>query len=254
MLPFLKSVRANALLGLLLVALTGCAVRPLAPDQLARIRTIGIVAAVDEHVARDSIALIAFGNEITHGDVSAWQLNTEIAAALQKTLAGHYQTEILVADTTPEHGRGNLLAANLGMLLAPKGMSDQDRVRTAIKPGQAPVDAYLVVTSEEAPEFAGTNQTVSGLTVWSYLTTPVAAAPLRVSLLDGTTLTTLATYYAPANDPRFRAPSEMLPDSMKHDRWEDYSPAEQAELHEVFRRVVISAIDRSLELAGLTTH
>jgi hypothetical protein len=133
---------------------------------------------------------------------------------------------------------------------SPAPATDQDLVKFAITPGQPPTDAYVVVTATDLSGVGGTNQSAPGLSVFSHMGDPAALASLRVQVLDGRTLATIATVFPTLPDRMLQL--QTLPDSLKHDRWEDYSPAERDRLHAVFLSLITAKVAETLKQLHLS--
>lgn len=59
---------------------------------LARIRTIGIVAAMGDELELANVGTTAFGNSRGTVDVAAWKLDDDVAARISALLKGRYET------------------------------------------------------------------------------------------------------------------------------------------------------------------
>lgn len=235
--------------GLLLVAvlsLGGCATKPLPSGLLGQIHTVGVISAIDERVTRESIALLAFGNEITDGDVSDWHINGDVAAAIEHAVTPRFTAIPLEAERTPV--KEDLLSRPILSL----GDSGPARTEAVPKPGHPAVDAIIMVQSTSLTGAFGTNQTVTGLSVYSHAGSPIAVAPLIVSVLDGRTNAVLAEARATPADWSGPAAISPLPDSLKHDRWDDYTPAEREALRQVFVKLAVSSVIDTLKQLNMT--
>jgi hypothetical protein len=140
-------------------ASSGPAASPAAPE----IKTIGIVSAIGETVIYQRVGGVPSHTETTWGDTLSWQLDDYVAETIKARLAPRYNIAPVDADPAalrrPRH-------ADDALTFEP-GPSVADRLRTALKPGTPPVDAYLVVMAESDKDFiGGTNHRLTGLAIY----------------------------------------------------------------------------------------
>ncbi len=159
----------------LLLAASACtapsqpAVSPQAPGTTTAdittpgIKTIGIVSSVGDTVVYQRVGAVPSHSETTAGDTSSWQLDDYVADLIKTKLAARYT----IAPVEVDHAALRRPRKEGDPLATEHGPSVTQRLQTALKPGTAPVDAYLVVSVATAKDFiGGTTHNLTGLAIY----------------------------------------------------------------------------------------
>jgi hypothetical protein len=138
----------------LLFALTACATHsmPATPQQRTAIRTIGFASLIGDQVVYQRIAYAGRGMENwSVGRTSDWGLDDFAFEQVKEKLAPSYSLVTVAVD------REALKASK----------TPAETLRTAVKPGQPPVDAYLVLLPTNEGDFIGRyGTTLAGLGIY----------------------------------------------------------------------------------------
>lgn len=125
-------------IGLVLVLLSGCATRPvMTPQQVAAIKTIGIVSAIGDEMMTMDVPLFGIGSSVTKGPINDLNLDPYMVGQIGDHLKGRFQI-IPVAYQSADF-RSDGMKTSIG-----------ETVRNLTKlpnGGSQSVDAYIVVTT-----------------------------------------------------------------------------------------------------------
>ena len=140
----------------LLLSLTACAsgsyTAPATPQQAASIKTIGIISIVGDHMTYMNMGWMQHTGEGTQGDTKNWGLDQFAFEQLTAKLSPRYKT-VPIEITRSEKG---VSADSVG-----------EALRATLKPGQPPVDAYLVLYPKYSGDFiSDTELSLFGLGVY----------------------------------------------------------------------------------------
>jgi hypothetical protein len=128
------------LLVLLSVALLSACVPTVPAEKLANIKTIGIISAIGDRAAFESVGITVFGNDSKTIPINEWGIDPLVISTLSKTLGNRYQIVPVAYDVAafqPERiYRGGVFKGDR--------QSIADIVRAAAAPQG--LDAYIVVT------------------------------------------------------------------------------------------------------------
>lgn len=144
--------------------LSGCATQSLPPDQLAKIRTIGVISAVGDTVGLTNIGPLVFNNNYSSGTIANWQPDDFFVRRATALLEKRYNVQALTYDRSafrPE----KLYSPGSQSLLArpdPTRRRLEDVVREQVEPQG--LDAYVFI-SKSVSGFGTSNIGVGGLGV-----------------------------------------------------------------------------------------
>jgi hypothetical protein len=238
---------------LLLLAVTACAAQPAAPTRDAGIRTIGIVSSIGDTVAYQRVGAVPSHSETTAGDTSSWQLDDYVADVIKTKLAVRYT----IAPVAVDHAALRRPRKEDDPLATESGPTVTERLQSALKPGTAPVDAYLVVSIATAKDFiGGTNHNLTGLAIYrragsglqiyavcdlalidahSFQTIDSASLRLERDRMFGGTVSTVERAYT------------RLDRSLEHQtRWDQFTASQQLLIDDAFKDLLRNSLDYTL--------
>jgi hypothetical protein len=237
------AMRGFVLAGLLL--LVACAPQRAAREDLARVKTIGVVSAVGDLLRFQTVGMIAPGQDIKDANIEAWRIDDMVEAHIVAALGRRY-------DARP-------IPAARAALSSASGAKVAEAARAAL--GGAGMDAYLVVSKEFA-RVGSSNQSVRGAGVlrWNRgLTTQYHAHALyRLTLVDGRNFGVLADRSSVQLTLFFSAataidgPSRQVDASYWIDAPEKLTNDQQQLLRTAIRAILEQNLPNTLRDAGLT--
>jgi hypothetical protein len=142
----------------LLCALAACN-QPVAPEKLARIKTVGVLSLAGDDIGLTNVGIVVFANEYHSANMESWGLRQYLADTIRAELGKHYQVQTLTydkADFAP--GTVSWIASEESVFAAPKPKATEV-IRTRVTP--AGLDAYIVVLPSARP-VGSTNQSAAG--------------------------------------------------------------------------------------------
>lgn len=208
--------------------LGGCGGTAIPPDRLAGIKSIGVASGLGDVITRDTVGFVGFGNVETSGDISSWQLDDFIEAAIKDRLQLKFAVQELDADPGILN-RGRDLTGLQALTTADTPV--ETRLVGALKPGQPAVDAYLVFLKQRGDSTRGG---LYGLGVFSQGADVAVYGDYAIALIDARSHQVLRGV---SFDSRL-----MLPGDLKLDRWGDYSEAQRARIRDALKVMLVQDI------------
>tara|TARA_R110000868_G_scaffold8744_5_gene44727 strand:- start:1651 stop:2421 length:771 start_codon:yes stop_codon:yes gene_type:complete len=166
----------------LLLSLAACAsgsyVMPATPQQAASIKTIGIVSVIGQRVTYMNMGWMKGTREESSGDTENWGFDQFALEKLTAKLSPRYKIVPIEIDRTKSTGTEK---------------SVSEALRATLKPGQPPVDAYLVLYPTYSADYiSDSGAALNGLGVYRRKGSSIQVfAACDLALLDAKTFATL---------------------------------------------------------------
>jgi len=233
-----------------ILALTACATQSVAPTDLARIKTVGIVSAIGDVIILNHVGTTAFTNDEEFNTKVDWGLDAAAVQSAAAKLDGRYEVRSVSYDAAPFAG-------------PPRGFSglfDKERplgeiVRDSVRPQG--LDAYIVLRRDR--QTLPNQDWLEGLGLDDHnflgIHTDAIYAAYRVAVIDGRSMKVLAEMPATSKEPGDYFSGPGLPmQPVDHSLWGDSLATMSSEQQEKLQEGLRTLVDRSLTTTFRSLH
>lgn len=233
------------------LSLSACASDRLDATQIAGFKKVAVISVAAEKLTLTEVALTAFGNDKSEGDIAAWGIDRHLNDLLTAQLKQRYQ--VVPVRYRPSDFSDDKITQPLGGGIdywAPLG--DAVRTHVAGQPGTAGIDAYIVAVRTTSP-VEDTNQYAVGFGVarrYAILTHRYYLHALyQLVIIDGRSFKPLRTIAQYDESPGLfnsasmaYGPTEKVDNSYWADSFAQLSPVQRDKI----RRGLVKLVDDSL--------
>jgi hypothetical protein len=242
------------------LSLSACASNRLDTAQIAGFKKVAVISVAAEKLTLTEVALTAFGNGKSEGDIGAWGLDRHISDLLIAQLRQRYQ--VVPVRYQPGDFTDDKITRDLGGGIdywTPLG--DAIRSHIAGQPGAVGIDAYVVAVRTTSP-IEDTNQYAMGFGVarrYAILTHRYYLHALyELVIIDGHSFKPLRTITQDDAPPSLfgsasiaYGPAEKVDASYWADSFAQLSPAQRNKIHQGLLKLVDESLPGFLRRGGL---
>jgi len=196
------------------LALTGCAAQPVAPEKLSTIKTMGVIVALGDEITLTNSGILVFTNGESHGSLAPWGIDDTAMQKVTAFLSRRFDVRPLVYDRAA-FAPDKLYWPETEPMISGLVDPSRKRVETVIGDSVQPqgFDAYVLVSLAWS-HVGATNQVVTGLGLLEahslFYTQNVIHALYSITVFDGHTHKIIGRSLARPVHPGVLASSDVL--------------------------------------------